>query len=647
MFSFFCDLFDTSGFPPRWHCGQWTDAHGWLHIVSDIAIFGAYAAIPLVLVFFIRKRKDVPFSPIFWLFSAFIVSCGLTHLIEATIFWHPWYRLSGLLKAVTAVVSWVTVMALIRVIPSALALPGLAEVNQQLSEENAERKHAQETLPESEERFRAIADNLPQLAWLADGEGRVSWFNKRWLDYTGTTLEDNKGAGWKAVHHPDYVEAVAQNFERHLSEGKDWEDTFPLRGKDGKYRWFLSQMKVIRNEAGSVVRFFGTNTDITAMRQMEEALRESEARFRVAVEAVSSIIWTNDADGMMHGEQPGWGNFTGQTQAEYQGHGWAKAVQPDDAAPTLAAWERAVAEKRLFEFEHRLRRADGEWRLCSIRAVPLVGSDGVIREWVGVHTDITERKRAVQALCELNETLEERVRQRTVELVAANKELEAFSYSVAHDLRAPLRGIDGFSKALLQDYGPKLDAEGQDYLRFVREGCQRMGLLIDDLLKLSRTTRAPLRREPVDLTEMAWRIARDLRRLAPERAVDLLIAEHLTTMGDPTLLEAALRNLLENAWKFTGQRAEALVEFGALEQPGGVPAFFVRDNGAGFDMRYADKLFGVFQRLHRPEEFAGTGIGLATVQRIFQRHSGRIWAEAEVDKGATFYFTLNEKEPIP
>ena len=164
--------------------------------------------------------------------------------------------------------------------------------------------------------------------------------------------------GWKAVHHPDYVEAVAENFERHLREGKDWEDTFPLRGKDGEFCWFLSRMKVIRNEAGGVVRFFGTNTDITATRQMEEALKEIEARFRVAVEVVSSIIWTNAADGMMHGEQAGWGNFTGHTQAEYQGHGWAKAVHPDDAAPTLAAWERAVAEKRLFEFERRLHRPE-------------------------------------------------------------------------------------------------------------------------------------------------------------------------------------------------------------------------------------------------------------------------------------------------
>ena len=266
--------------------------------------------------------------------------------------------------------------------------------------------------------------------------------------------------------------------------------------------------------------------------------------------------------------------------------------------------------------------------------------------------DITVRRQAEETVRQLNVELEERVRQRTAELEAANRELEAFSYSVAHDLRAPLRSIDGFSAAILQEYGAKLDAAGHEYLRFVRAGCQRMGLLIDDLLKLSRLTRAPLRREPVDLTALAQRIVADLRHLAPERVVQCRIAEGLTTAGDPSLLEAALRNLLENAWKFTAGRAEAVIEVGACEPANGAaergaPVFFIRDNGAGFDMQYADKLFGVFQRLHREEEFEGTGVGLATVQRIVERHGGRVWAEAVVNRGATFYFTLNEKPPTP
>ena len=268
---------------------------------------------------------------------------------------------------------------------------------------------------QSEERFRAIAENIPQLAWLADGAGHIGWFNRRWLDYTGTRLEDNTGAGWKATLHPEHKEAVAEKLERHLREGKDWEDTFPLRGKDGQYRWFLSRTTAIRDETGKVVRFFGTNTDITELRETEQALGLSEQRFRTAVSTVSNIVWTNNTDGKMAGAQPGWEAFTGQTREEHQGYGWTQAVHPEDAKPTLEAWKCAVAEKRMFVFEHRIRRADGEWRLCSIRSLPLLSADGAILEWVGVHTDITERKQAEADLAFLATITEELVGVRTVD----------------------------------------------------------------------------------------------------------------------------------------------------------------------------------------------------------------------------------------
>ncbi len=235
--------------------------------------------------------------------------------------------------------------------------------------------------------------------------------------------------------------------------------------------------------------------------------------------------------------------------------------------------------------------------------------------------------------------------QLTSSLEAANKELEAFSYSTSHDLRAPLRSIDGFSQVLLEDYGDTLDAQGHDYLRRIRMATQRMAELIDALLELSRVTRAELSRTPLDLTAMAHTITEELRRREPARAVELVLAEGLTASGDPTLLRVVFENLLGNAWKFTAKTAPARIEIGSLRQPDGVLAYFVRDNGAGFDMQYAHKLFGAFQRLHRMGEFPGTGIGLATVQRIIHRHGGRIWAEGIVDRGATFYFTL-ERSPV-
>jgi len=240
-------------------------------------------------------------------------------------------------------------------------------------------------------------------------------------------------------------------------------------------------------------------------------------------------------------------------------------------------------------------------------------------------------------LAALNETLQ----QANAATDAANRELEAFSYSVAHDLRAPLRGIDGFSLALLEDYADKLDDEGKQHLQFVRESAQQMAQLIDDLLTLSRVTRSELRREEVDLTALARGVAAQLQRVEPDRLVEVIAADGLTAEGDSRLLKVVLENLIGNAWKFTGKRAPARIEFGA-SAGNGERTYFVRDNGAGFDMAYAAKLFGVFQRLHSPSEFEGTGIGLATVQRIIGRHGGRVWAEGAVDQGATFYFTLGD-----
>ncbi len=231
------------------------------------------------------------------------------------------------------------------------------------------------------------------------------------------------------------------------------------------------------------------------------------------------------------------------------------------------------------------------------------------------------------------------LRRNAAELLAANTELDAFAYSVSHDLRAPLRSIDGFSQILLEDYSGTLDAAGRESLQRVRAASQRMGTLIDDLLKLARVTRVEIRTEDVDLSGMAREIAAELQRATPERLVEFAIAPGLSARGDARLLRVALDNLLRNSWKYTAKQAQPRIEFASIAA-NGERAFMVRDNGAGFDMQYADKLFGVFQRLHSPAEFEGTGVGLATVRRIITRHGGRIWAEGVVDRGATFYFTL-------
>jgi PAS domain S-box-containing protein len=254
--------------------------------------------------------------------------------------------------------------------------------------------------------------------------------------------------------------------------------------------------------------------------------------------------------------------------------------------------------------------------------------------------DVTQRKQVEQQIHRLNAELG----QRATELEAANRELEAFSYSVSHDLRSPLQNIDSFSQILMQDYANRLDADGRDYVQRLRGSCQHMGDIIDALLALSNMMRTELRLEHVDLSALARAAAADCRQKNPDRVVDWTIADGLTADGDAQLLRVILENLFGNAWKFTAKRPKARIEFGALPQSDGVPVFFVRDDGAGFDMTRASTLFTPFKRLHDQSEFSGTGIGLATVQRVIQRHHGKIWAEGAVDHGATFCFTLKKAE---
>ena len=309
----------------------------------------------------------------------------------------------------------------------------------------------------------------------------------------------------------------------------------------------------------------------------------------------------------------------------------AAALQGRISAPILALAETATAASTRQDY--------------SLRA-PKFGHDEL-----GVLTDsfnqmlgrIEEQKQELQQHAT---RLEQRVAERTKELErralepqAANSELDAFAYSVSHDLRAPLRSIDGFSQVLLEDYGAVLDEAGRDSLQRVRVASQRMATLIDDLWKLARVTRTEMRTERVDLSGMAREIVLDIQRTAPDRQVEFAIAPGLEAQGDSRLLRVVLDNLLRNGWKYTGKQAQPRVEFTAVDENGG-RVFVVKDNGAGFDMKYADKLFGVFQRLHSITEFEGTGVGLATVRRIINRHGGRIWAEGVVDQGATFYFTL-------
>jgi PAS domain S-box-containing protein len=375
---------------------------------------------------------------------------------------------------------------------------------------------------------------------------------------------------------------------------------------------------------------------------VEMVRRENEQNLDRFFTLSRELLCIADIDGCLLRVNPTWKETLGWTIDDLTGKPFLDFVHSDDREGTLGAVEELTAGQAAVGFENRFRCSDGSfrWLQWSSTAAPEQGLIYIAGR------DITERKHAEEALRRLAEELEQRfaartadLSARTADLSAANEELEAFAYSVSHDLRAPLRGIDGFSQAVLEEYSELLDETGKDYLNRLRAASQRMGVLIDDMLSLSRVSRVELIHAQVDLSAIATSVAAEVQEREPGRQVDFVIPAGVAALGDSRFLRIVLENLLANAFKFTSTRAIARIEFGS-EQVNGEDAYFVRDDGVGFDMTYADQLFVPFQRLHTGSEFPGSGIGLATIQRIVRRHGGRAWADGEVGRGATVYFTL-------
>lgn len=538
--------------------------------------------------------------------------------------------------------------------------------------------------------------------------------------------------------------------------------------KDGVRIYVSLSVSAVKDENGKIIGVSTVTRDITQAKQAREALNRSESRYRSLVTATTQIVWSTNAAGEVIEDMPLWRAFTGQSLDQVLGSGWLQSVHPDDRQRTKEVWERACRDRSLYDIEYRIKRHDGEYRIASVRGVPVLENDGAVREWIGTCTDITERKEAQekirkaaqyartlieasldplvtigkdgkildvnratenvtgysrdqligsdfcsyftepeearrgyqrvfaqgtvfdyplairnrsgsetdvlynatlftneagdvegvfaaarditrtkaaeQEVRRLNNDLEARVAQRTAQLEAANKELEAFTYSVSHDLRAPLRHISGFAKILTEDFGGALPPEARHHLQRIEEGTRRMGQLVDDLLNLARVGRRELTLQVTGYQSLVEEVISSLKPEIGERRVEWRLGKLPFVECDPSLMKQVFQNLLSNAVKFTRPRDPAIIEVGQAERDG-LSAVYVRDNGVGFSMKYSDKLFGVFQRLHRVEDFEGTGVGLATVQRIIQKHGGRIWAEAELDQGATFYFALGKPEP--
>lgn len=380
--------------------------------------------------------------------------------------------------------------------------------------------------------------------------------------------------------------------------------------------------------------------NITQRKQLESQLAKSNRTMMLAINTarVGVWTWTVGEESMMWDDRMYKIYDYGQRPLKpitYQE--WRDRIHPEDVARVDRVFERALRSNDSQQYEFRIYTKDGQ--ICWVKG-------GVVRELyanqtrlVGINIDVTEERMSHQSIATINRELERRVSQRTQELQQANRELEAFSYAVSHDLRTPLRGIDGFSNLLMKSLEDKLEGQDKEYLYRIRSAAQRMGELIDDMLTLSRITRADVVRKRVDLAALGKNIIDHWREIDPERQVEFIIPKHLYANADSALMRIVLNNLLSNAWKFTSKTEHPKIELGNISQPEG-EVFFVKDNGAGFDMEYVSKLFGAFQRLHTNSEFPGNGIGLATVQRVIEKHGGRVWAEGFVDRGATIYFTL-------
>ncbi|MEO7733880.1 MAG: PAS domain S-box protein [Kofleriaceae bacterium] len=669
MLEFWSDLFSSNGLMPHGHCYLWRPELVWLHVMSDALIALAYTSIPFTLLYFVRKRRGLPFHWMFLSFGLFIIACGATHVMEIWTLWTPVYRLSGLIKAITAFASITTAVWLVKLLPAAIALPTpqqlatahtdlrrahealerrvlertaeLTAKNADLAREIVERKRAEQALVASEARFRRLADAGIIGIIASDARGNIREANRAFLDMVGYTADEvlSGTVRWADMTPPEYRSLDASALEQLRATGiaPAWEKEY-LR-KDGSRVPILVGVAAVDGAQGEHVAFVLDLTErkraAEVIQKLEEA-RAGDVQIRAMLDAAPDAMVIVDRLGHIVRVNAETEKLFGHPQARLVGAS-VDLLVPERAraahARHRAAYFANPTGRRAMGAGQQLvgLRSDGREFPAEIRLSPIDTADGLLVS-SGIR-DVTDRIRIEHALRRAKETAE-----------AANAELEAFSYSVAHDLRTPLRAISGYSTTLREDHGDRLDDDAQHQLSRIVSGAERMSEIIDALLSLARLSRTEPRWEPVDLSQLGRAVIGQLRASDPGRDVDFVASDGLIVRGDPQLLHVLLDNLLGNAWKFTGKRVAARIELGR-EVANGTLAYYVRDNGAGFDMSLASKLFAPFRRLHKSSEFDGTGIGLATVQRIVRRHGGRVWADGAEARGATFWFTLGSGLP--
>jgi PAS domain S-box-containing protein len=473
---------------------------------------------------------------------------------------------------------------------------------------------------------------------ITDSRGIITRVNDKFCSISKYSRAELLGQDHRLINSGHHPKAFFQDLWATLLSGKVWHGEIRNRAKDGSFYWVATTIVPFLDGAGKIRQYVSIRTDISERKRAEEA----QERLAAIVNSSDDAIVGKTLAGLITDWNPGAEKLFGYSAAEIIGQPMTLVFPPGRLAEEADILARISRGESVRHYETVRVRKDGRPVDVSVTVSPIFNPEGKIVGASKVARDISDRKRVEAEILKLNAELEARVALRTGELEAANQELEAFSYSVSHDLRAPLRAINGFAGIVLEEYGPQLPPEALNYLERICHGGKRMGELIDDLLAFARLSRQPLDRQRVETGRMVQEVLEDLNPYANNRPVEIALHELPPCLGDPVLLKQVWTNLLSNALKYTRGRTPAIIEIGC-ERTGAEEVFFVRDNGVGFSMEYVHKLFGVFQRLHRTEEFEGTGVGLAIVQRVIHRHGGRVWADAAPDRGATFFFTL-EKE---
>lgn len=653
MLNWLAELVRTE-FMPHGMCYMWNPATLWANVLGDGFTALAYFLIPGLLVYFVKKRPDIEMKGLFFGFAAFIVSCGVVHVLTMINVWIPLYNLTGAAKIMMAVVSMGTVTLLFLRMPEALELPTPAiveKVNEQLREEILEKEMLSKKLEAQQKELSKTLDLLmetQEVARIGSWEVDVQAMTCYWSDMVYTIHEVEQGTPiavedginfFREDHKPVIENAVNKGIE----QNQGWDEECVLVTAKGNEIWTRAiGFPVIVN--GEVVRLRGLFMDIDSQKrsQIQREVDAEQLRTFIKQAPTAIAMFDNEMKYLVASNQ--WYKDYGLEGKEIinQSH---YDLFPNilDMPEWLEFHKRALAGEVLEKDRDYFVHEDGSEQWIKWKLSPWFLNEKEQGGIIIYTEDVTAKVKYEEWLQATNTQLETEVAKRTQDLSLANNELEAFSYSVSHDLRAPLRAIHGFSGILLEDYSEVLDSEGVRLLNVVKANSVKMGRLIDDILSFSRLGRKNVKSEAIDMNWLVKVVVKEISRAYEDDHYEVTTGDLPQVSGDLTMVQQVLYNLISNAFKYSSKNALIRISVGAEEDvDGDFVKFSIRDNGTGFDMNYYDKLFGVFQRLHANDEFEGTGVGLAIVKRTIEKHGGEIWAESEPGTGSVFYFTLKK-----